>query len=343
MKILIVAPNWIGDCLMAQPLFAILKAQTGAHLTLLAPQWVAPIARLMPEIDEVIANRFSHGQLQWGARSQLALEVAHLQFDVAYVLPNSLKSALIPWLAKIPQRFGYFGEFRWGLLTQRLANPPKKDRPLMHAHYAALAALQNLTVPAELPAPRLQVNTTLQQAAEALLRAQGLNPAQPYIALAPGAEYGRAKRWPTKHFAALATQALTDNPALQMVVLGSAKDGGLANKILAQASPEVQSRLRNLCGQTTLDVAAALIARAQQMVSNDSGLMHVTAALQTPQVAIYGSSDPRHTPPLSPKAHVVWLHLSCSPCFKRECPLGTLACLKDIAPATVLKALHETA
>jgi heptosyltransferase-2 len=344
-KILIVAPNWIGDCLMAQPLFACLK-QTGAHITLLAPEWVAPIAQLMPEIDAVVPNRFAHGKLQWRARRVLAAELRTQQFDTAYVLPNSLKSGLIPWLAGIPLRIGYQGEARWGLLHRRLPNPSKQTRPLMHAHYAALATLQGIRVPDPLPAPRLVVPPALQAQAQTHLHTQGVADA-PFWVMAPGAEYGPAKRWPAQRCAELALQALAANPQRRVLLLGSAKDGAVAQEIietlkaLAPPSNNMLARVHNLCGRTSLDLAAAILAQAEQVISNDSGLMHVAAALDAPQVAVYGSSDPRHTPPLSARARVVWLHLSCSPCFKRECPLGTLACLQQIDAAQVF-ALTQT-
>ncbi|RCS56733.1 lipopolysaccharide heptosyltransferase II [Parvibium lacunae] len=334
MKILLVAPNWIGDCLMAQPLFALLKQQ-GAHLTLLAPTWVAPLAKLMPEIDVVMPHAFAHGRWQWSARRQLARELAQLGFDVAVVLPNSFKSALLPWLAGIPLRLGYRGEWRNPLLHRLLPNPPRHPRPPMHAHYLALAQLLDIPMPAAAPVPALQVSPALQAAAAQALVAHGMAPGQPYWVFAPGAEYGPAKRWPTAHFAALGAQVLAAQPETALVILGSANDAPLGEAI-RQASPvAVQPQLYNLCGQTSLDMAAAIIAQAQQVISNDSGLMHVAAALTVPQVAIFGSSDPRHTPPRSARADVMWLQLSCSPCFKRDCPLGTLACLQQISPQDV--------
>jgi heptosyltransferase-2 len=317
---LVIAPQWIGDAVMTEPLLRRLRAR-GERLTVGALPWVAPVYRAMPQVDAVIEFPFRHGGLQLRERRALGKQLQG-RFDTAYVLPNSLKSALLPVLAAIPRRVGYLGEARVGLLTQRLKNP--RDKPPMVAFYSALSGEPGV----EGDRPTLALPDA--QVAE-VLRAQGLARGG-YVVMAPGAEFGPAKRWP--HFGALAAQL--DRP---VILLGSGKEADLCEAILAQAP----HRCRNLAGKTSLMEAFALIAGAGSMVSNDSGLMHVAAAFAVPQVALFGSSSPLHTPPLSERAQVVWLKqdpdyqppLDCSPCFQRVCPLGHFRCLNDVLPERV--------
>ncbi len=317
---LVIAPQWIGDAVMTEPLLRRLHAR-GEQLTVGALPWVAPVYRAMPQVDEVIVFPFQHGGLQWQARRALGRQLRG-QFATAYVLPNSLKSALLPFLAGIPRRVGYLGETRVGLLTHRLKNP--KDKPPMVAFYSALSGEAGI----EGDRPRLVLP---EAAVDEALRRHALARGS-YVVVAPGAEYGPAKRWP--HYGAFA--ALVDHPVL---LLGSAKESPLCEAIRAQSTGDC----RNLAGQTALEEAFALIAGAASVVSNDSGLMHVAAAFGVRQVALFGSSSPLHTPPLNPRAQVVWLKqdpdyqppLDCAPCFQRECPLGHTRCLADIAPQRV--------
>ncbi|WP_373379319.1 lipopolysaccharide heptosyltransferase II [Cupriavidus nantongensis] len=333
-KALVIAPNWIGDALMAQPLFALLKARhPRLVIDALAPKWVAPVLARMPEIGRVFPSDLAHGKLQLSARLMFAQQLKNEGYDLAYVLPNSLKSALIPWLAGIPLRIGYRGEARFGMLNVRHANPPRDHRPPMVEHYARLALKPGARLPDNLSEPRLRVDPAR---VAATAERFGLAPHTRVIAFCPGAEFGPAKRWPAAHFAKLAQMLRRSYPYAQMIALGSAKDAEIAAEITSEA-PFV----RNLCGQTSLDDAVDLLALSEAAVCNDSGLMHVTAALGRPQVAVYGSSDPRHTPPLSQAASIMWLQLECSPCFKRECPLGHLRCLKEIEPEMVFVELRK--
>lgn len=313
---------------MTEPLLRRLHAR-GERLTVGALPWVAPVYRAMPQVEAVLEFPFQHGGLQLKARRQLGRELAG-RFDTAYVLPNSLKSALLPLLAGIPRRVGYLGEARVGFLTHRLKNP--RTKPPMVAFYSALAGEPGIEQDRpQLALPQAVIDTALQD--------HGLQQGG-YIVFAPGAEYGPAKRWP--HYGALA--ARLQEPVL---VLGSAKESELAQQIVEQAP----TRARNLAGRTSLAEAFALIAGARQVVSNDSGLMHVAAAFGVPQVALFGSSSPLHTPPLNPRAQVLWLKqdpgyqppLDCAPCFERECPLGHLRCLNDIAPERVRDLLARPA
>jgi len=333
MRTLIIAPNWIGDAVMAQPLLKLLRAANpDQRIVALAPAWVAPVLDAMPEIDRVFATQLAHGKLQWRARRDFASALRREHFTHAFVLPNSLKSALIPWLAGIPKRIGYQGEMRWGLLNHRLA-PPDPAIP-MARRYLALAGELGIKVPATLQIPRLEVSADDMFA----VREQfGLETGTPLFALCPGAEFGPAKRWPSAHYAQLANLLLEQYPTARILLLGGPGDAAIAEQIRNQTRHPEQ--LLQLAGQTTLAQAIALLATVDAVVSNDSGLMHVAAALQKPQAAIFGSSDPRHTPPLSSKAEILWLHTQCSPCFARTCPLGHLRCLSDLTPASVATAV----
>lgn len=339
--ILIIAPNWIGDAVMTQPLLANLQEQhPEAKIDVLASTWVAPIYRACSEVHEVIEAKFEHKQLQWGLRKQLAKEISAKKYQACYVLPNSFKSALIPWLANIPFRIGYRGELRFGLINVALDNPSKINRPPMVEHYLALSQLlnQGQTAPVNTKSvPRLNVSVAAHQSVQNKLQSAQIDPANVYV-MCPGAEYGPTKRWPTSHFAQLAQDLIASNPDSQIILLGSKSDHALAQEIYSQAKQD--SHIHNWCGNTSLDEAIALIGMSKAVVSNDSGLMHIAAALKTSQVAIFGSSDPAHTPPLSDKAKVIWLNLPCSPCHKRECPLGHLNCLNNILPEQVFATLN---
>ena len=336
MKTLVIAPNWIGDALMAQPLLTLLKrADPQQRIVCLAPNWVAPVLQAMPEVDRVISTELAHGKLQWTTRRHFAQAIRSLHFDRVFVLPNSLKSALIPWLAKIPVRIGYRGESRYGLVNRRARGP---DPALsMSERYAALAGMVGIALPKPVPLPHLVADPI---AIEAVRSRFGFGPFTELVALCPGAEFGPAKRWPATHFATLAGDLLADRPRAHVLLLGGKGDRAIADAIVAGA-PNAGARLHNLCGDTDLGEAIALIATSSSVVSNDSGLMHVAAALSRPQVALFGSSDPRHTPPLSPHAKTLWLHLDCSPCFERTCPLGHLACLVGITPQRVFDSMQN--
>ncbi|HZN86435.1 MAG TPA: lipopolysaccharide heptosyltransferase II [Burkholderiales bacterium] len=313
-RLLVVAPNWIGDALMAQPLLARLRARLPqARIDVLAPAWVAAVLRRMPEVAGVIETPFAHGRLALRERWRLGRTLKALGYQQAIVLANTWKSALLPFFADIPIRSGYVGESRYGLLNLLYRKQPGREP--MALHYARLAEAPGAEIALPLPEPRLAVDAQSAQAARARFGIEGS-----YAVLCPGAEYGPAKRWP--YFAELAQRL-----ALPVVVLGSAQERALGAGIKG----------RNLAGETTLDEAIELMAGAALVVSNDSGLMHVAAALGRPQVALFGSSSPRHTPPLSAQARVVWLGIECSPCYARVCPLGHFRCMQELSVERVLQ------
>ncbi len=336
MKALVVAPAWIGDAVMAQALFKRLhQNRTGLRLDALAPPWVAPVLRRMPEIGKIVDNPFAHGELALGARFRLARELAQRGYQQAYILPNSLKSALIPWLAGIPERIGFTGEARYGLINRR-HTLDKSVLPLMVERFAQLAETPGTRLSRPLPTPRL-TSTPDQQ--KTTLAALGIAPIDKVAVFCPGAEYGAAKRWPAQHFATLANDLI--RRGFSVWLLGSPKDKAIGDRIV-HLSAQPEGRLTNFCGRTALDQAIDLIAMADFVVCNDSGLMHVAAALERPLVALYGSSSPGFTPPLSNQARILSLELDCSPCFKRECPLGHLDCLNKLEPETVLQACLDS-
>jgi heptosyltransferase-2 len=330
-RILIVAPNWIGDALLAQPLFARLHARLpGLALDALAPDWVAPVLRRMPELEEVVATTLAHGKLALGTRWRIARALRARRYDEAIVLPNSWKAALVPWLAGIPRRVGFVGEARYGLLNVR-HSLDEQALPLMAERYAQLAEPPGAPLRRPLAPPRLEVDEANLAITIARL---GLDRSRPVVAFCPGAEYGPAKRWPARHFATLA-RALAAR-GRRVWLIGSPKDRPVGDEIAALAD----GAALNLCGRTDLAAAIDLLAACEAVVSNDSGLMHAAAALGRPLVALYGSSSPAHTPPLAP-ARLVSLGVECSPCFQRECPLGHFKCMNDLTPERVLAEIGE--
>ena len=319
---------------MMQPLLVRLHArhpETGIHV--LAPAWSASLLARMPEVAASIENPFAHGAFDWAGRKALGRRLASdasANFRQAYVLPNSWKSALVPFFAKIPERIGYQGEARYVLLNRRF---PNSALPRLVDRYAALAG----TFDTPTPQPRLTSTPLQQHSARAAL---GLPLDAAPVVFCPGAEYGPAKRWPVHHFAALAKKLGAGGTAPANVwIVGSHKDEAVGAEIEQLAA----GAALNLCGRTSLEQAIDLIAGARAVVSNDSGLMHVAAALDRPLVALYGSSSPVYTPPLSSHAKILSLGLDCAPCFKRECPLGHLHCLEDLLPERVIATLASLA
>lgn len=326
MNILIVAPSWIGDTLMAQPLFMGLKARhPGCSIDALAPAWVAPVLERMAQIRRVIANPFAHGELNLAARRALGRRLHAEGYDLALVLPNSWKSALVPFFAGIPRRVGYRGEMRYGLLND-VRRLDEAAVPRLVDRYALLAEPPGAGLATPLPLPHLEDRPESRAATLAALKLSA-HPAP--VVFCPGAEYGPAKRWPAAHFATLARRLADDGQPVWLV--GSAKDAAVGAEIAAAAG----DACRNLCGETRLDQAIDLLAAARLVVSNDSGLMHVAAALGRPLVALYGSSSPGYTPPLSPQAVILRTGIECSPCFERECPLEHFRCMNDLTPDSV--------
>ncbi|MCW8329586.1 lipopolysaccharide heptosyltransferase II [Photobacterium sp. SDRW27] len=341
MNILVIGPSWVGDMVMSQCLYKTLKQQhPDATLDVLAPAWCKPIIERMPEVDRAIEMPIGHGEFNLAGRYQLGKQLKANAYTHAYILPNSAKSALIPLFAKIPVRTGWKGETRYGLLNDLRAN--KKDFGLMIERYCALAypkpEMKNSSSLPPLPKPSLSIDTVNQQSAMAKLKLQN---DRPVIGLCPGAEFGPAKRWPEHYYAQVAEEMI--GQGYQIWLFGSAKDQPVTAAIRESLSTEAQASCFNLAGQTNLIEAVDLLAACDTVVSNDSGLMHVSAAVGCKVVAVYGSTSPDYTPPLSDQVAIVHTDIECRPCFKRECPLGHLKCLKELPPQKVIQAIEQLA
>ena len=331
-KILVIAPSWVGDTMLVQPLLMRLKQRhPDAQIDVLAPLWTAALLRKMPEVHGGIVNPFPHGALKLAARYSLGKELRAAHYDQAIVLSNSFKSALVPFFANIPLRTGFVGEMRYGLLND-VRKLDKHELPLMVERFAQLAEAPGNAVQRPVPQPRLHVSEEQRQS---VLDKLGLSITQPVAVFCPGAEYGPAKCWPIPYYAELAQQLRERGYAVWLA--GSPKDKEVGEKIVALGN----ETCRNLCGATELDEVIALLSCADLVVSNDSGLMHLAAALDRPMLALYGSSSPQFTPPLSDQAQVIKLDLPCSPCFKRECPLGHFDCMMQLTPQRVVQYIPD--
>ena len=320
-KILIIAPAWLGDMVMAHSLIQVLHAREDSpRISILAPASTLQITELMPEIQHRFLMPAGHGQFGMKARFQLARQLRADHFDEAYVLPNTWKSALIPFLARIPKRIGWKGEHRYLLLNDLCHHV--EQFPLMVERYVALSKEI-----APFPFPHLVVPETLRQSVKDRFN---LDLTRPILILSPGAAFGPAKRWPTEYFAELATVKL--DAGAQVLIIGGKTEIPLTEEIKA-----IEPRVQSFVGQTSLLEMAAILSYATEVLTNDSGPMHIAASLGVPTFAIFGSSSPGFTPPLGEKTHIIEKQgLSCRPCFQRECPLKHLACLKDISPQEVL-------
>ncbi len=333
-KYLIVGPSWVGDMVMAQSLFIDIKQrEPSAKIDVLAPAWTAAMVDRMPEVNELVAGNFNHGKLSLGERLSLGKSLRANQYTNAILLPNSLKSALVPAVAKIPVRTGFIGEQRWGLVND-IRRLDKQALPMTVQRFIALGLTKGSAVRelSSIPAPKLVVKD---DQITAVLQANQLTTDQKVLALCPGAEFGASKQWPVEHYATIARHYLAQG--WQVWLLGSANDETACHRINDLSG----SQCRVLAGKTSLPDAVDLISMASLVVSNDSGLMHIAAALQIPLVAVYGSTDPGHTPPLSANHAIARLGLECSPCFKRECPLQHLDCLNKLEPTAVLELAEQ--
>ncbi len=330
-KILVISPSWVGDCMLMQPMLMRLKQRhTDCQIDVFAPPWTAALLRALPEVHEIIINPFPHGALQLAKRYQLGKQLRSAHYDQVIVLPNSWKSALVPFFARIPLRTGFSGESRHILLNDK-RNLDKQKLPLMVERFAQLAEAAQGEIPRPLKNPQLAISEAQRNAA---LHKLNLSLDQPIAVFCPGAEYGPAKRWPAACYANIAQRLQRHGYAVWLI--GSAKDQPVADEIKQLAG----AQCINLCGRTDLNDAIALLACAQLVISNDSGLMHLAAALDRPMLALFGSSSPQFTPPLSAHAQVVKLDIECSPCFKRECPLGHFNCMTKLTPDHVWNELQ---
>ena len=332
MKILIVGPAWVGDMVIAHALVRTLRAaEPAAEVHVVAPPATAPLARRMPGVADAVTLPVRHGELGWEARRGVGRALRRVGYDRAIVLPNSFKSALVPFFARIPRRTGWRGEWRYGVLND-VRTLDSERLPRLIDRFVALGDTS--------PAANRDVEPKLiadPARAAALVAEFGLAVDRPVLALCPGAEYGPAKRWPAAHYAAVAAEHVHRDGVVWL--FGAHGDATACAAIRASVPPSVQARVFDLAGRTQLLDAVDLLSLARQVVTNDSGLMHVACALGVPVVAIYGSSSPNFTPPLSQCARVVRDELPCSPCFEWTCPLGHTDCLNRLMPERVMAEL----
>ena len=332
-KILILGPAWVGDMVLAQSLLTILKQQNpNCQIDVAAPAWTLPLLERMPEVTNAIALPFKHGEFAFLERIRFGKSLRKAAYTQAIILTNSLKSAILPFAAKIPRRTSFLGEMRYGLINDiRLLDKAKQPRTV--DRFVSLGLSKNADLPNKLPNPKLIANH--QNALATLAKIDHQKPSQKVLGLCPGAEYGEAKRWPIEYYAEAAKAALAKG--WEVWLFGSEKDVPFTKQI----NRLTNNHCLDLGGKTKLGEAIDLMALCNNVISNDSGLMHVAAALDKNLIAIFGSSTPQLTPPMSRKSHIEYLALSCSPCFKRTCPLKNpdknMQCLKKITPESVIK------
>lgn len=329
-KILVIGPSWVGDMVMAHSLFQSLKQQNpGVQIDVAAPAWTLPLLDRMPEISDKIALPFKHGHLDLMERIRFGRSLKNKQYTQSISLVNTLKSAILPFAASIKKRTGFLGEMRYGLLND-IRPLDKTILTKTVERFVALGGEKNTVLPA-IPQPKLVAD---KNKAEAALKRLNISlKTSKLLGLCPGAEYGEAKRWPAQHYADVANAAL--DKGWEILLFGSDKDVDVIQNI----NQLTKERCIDLGGKTELGDAIDIMSLCNTVISNDSGLMHVAAALDKKLIAIFGSSDPSHTPPMHPNAVIEYLALHCSPCFKRECPLGHLNCLNNINPRVVINIL----
>ncbi|PFG45495.1 heptosyltransferase-2 [Vibrio sp. ES.051] len=341
-KILIIGPAWVGDMVMSQSLYIVLKQRhPDSQIDVIAPRWCKPILERMPEIHQAIEMSIGHGEFNLLGRREIGKSLREKQYDQAYILPKSAKSALIPWFANVPLRTGWKGEMRYGLLND--LRPNMKSFQYMVERYVALAYPKEKMIDSTslggletLPRPRLAINEAEQQAT---MHKFNLEQNRPIIGLCPGAEFGPAKKWPETHYAEVATQMTKTGH--QVWLFGSQKDLETCNSIRSLVPQQLQTQIHVLAGQTSLIEAVDLLAACKTVVANDSGLMHVAAAVGCNVVAVYGSTSPKYTPPLAEQIEIVHTDIECRPCFQRECQYKHLKCLTELSPQQVLDSIQK--
>lgn len=307
MHILVIGPSWVGDMMMSHALYQQLKHHyPDSQIDVMAPDWCSPLLARMPEVRSALSMPIGHGSIELCKRYHLGKNLQN-RYDLAIVLPNSLKSVLVPFFAKIKQRRGWKGEMRYGLLNDLRHN--KQDYPMMVQRYIALGFDKQHVPPAEkLPIyyPYLQVDAEAVAHTQAVFAAQLADTEQrETVGFCPGAEFGPAKRYPHYHYATLAQKLIEQGYAVHL--FGSQKDK-MAGEQIRDALPEkLQPYCLNLAGQTSLNQAVDLMSACKAVVSNDSGLMHIAAALKRPLVALYGPTSPQYTPPLADNAVIIRL------------------------------------
>ena len=293
MKFLIVGPSWVGDAVMAQTLYKLLKeSNKDSKIEVLSPNWSINILDRMEEVSKSIASPFNHGELKMKARFDFAKQLREEGYERAIVMTNSLKSSLIPFFAKIPVRTGWLGEMRFGLIND-LRLKEKRKNPLMIEQFAKLSVNPHADLNKSLPYPSLRIDS--HNLKEQLINL-GIDSEKPSLAICPGAEFGPAKKWPPNYYAEVCNEYLSNS--WNVLVFGSQNDQITGNIIQEAIDKKFSDHFFNLTGKTSLIDVIDLLSHCKKVVTNDSGLMHIAAAVNTPLVAVYGPSSPQFTPPL---------------------------------------------
>ncbi len=338
MRFLIRTPNWLGDLVMALPVFTALRAHDReATLVAAAPKAFAPLLAAVGSVDEICPlDRSASGSL---ARSRA--EVAALRrgrFDRVLLLPNSVRSAWVARRAGIPERWGVGGAIRSRLLTRAATRPPSRPPRHLTTYYQTL--VEELGVPPAAPVPRLAPTSTMTRRARTLLQMAGLDLRRPVVGMAPGAAYGHAKRWRPDGYAEVARRFVEERH-LQVVLVGSPhdRDAGYAIESSLPRVGSARDGIFNLIGRTDLSELIGLLAGCHAFVSSDSGAMHLAAALGVRVTALFGPTDERLTAPVG--SHAVLSHsVRCRPCFFRDCPIDH-RCMRRITATQVFDAVGD--
>ena len=334
-NILVIGPSWVGDMVMAQSLLMSLKQRyPDCRISVMAPEWTLPLLERMPQVETSLESPLEHGVLNLGTLRSMGKALRGEEFTSAIVLPNSFKSALVPFHAGIPRRIGWRGEWRNLLLTD-CRKLDKQSFPLMVQRFAALANPSSVDPIGRVPRPQLAIDpaNVTKVLQKFVSKDQGR-----VIAVCPGAEFGASKQWPSAHYATLSNALIAEGWTVW--IFGSANDTKTAEAILSEIETDKLSQCVDLTGRTSLAEAIDLMSMAELVVSNDSGLMHIAAALDKCVVAIYGSTSPDFTPPLTDKVKLLSTDIECRPCFKRECPYGHMRCLTELDPSRAIDAAH---
>jgi heptosyltransferase-2 len=310
-KILIIAPAWIGDLVMSSVLIKALKNNQNNSIDILVNSNLISLANLIPGIRKVIASETEHGKLSLIYRIKKGLSLRSEQYNECYILTNSFKSAIIPLIARIKKRISYLGEYRYGLINI-IKQPIERNLGMVNRYLNLIDQKYS-----DVANPVFNINTNKESVFNKF-KFEGK-----YIVFCPDAEYGPAKRWPTDKWLDLATEL---SQHYKVIIVG------LDISISEEFKPLESDKIINLIGKTNLVEVMKIIALSEGVISNDSGLMHVSASLDKKIIALYGSSSPTYTPPLisKEKREIIYKNLDCSPCFKRVCPLGHTKCLNDI-------------
>jgi heptosyltransferase-2 len=321
-RVVVVAPNWLGDCVMALPVLrAIRRARPEGGLAVLARRGVAALFRSEGSADAVLERSGLFGD---------ARRLRAGRFAEAWLLPNSFRSAIAPWLAGIPERIGYDTDRRGRLLTHALPPP----RPTEHQLRDYDALLQSRGIAPDLEAPRLSVAAKALDHAVSALEAAGLDRDEPLALLAPGAAFGWTKRWPAERYGALG-DLLAARGFASAVVIGPGEQ-----RLGAAVAASARALLPVLGADLDALELSALLSCARVVVANDSGPMHLAAAVGVPVAAFFGPTDPGRTAPSGVPAIVLDRYVFCSPCFLKECPYGH-ECMREITPEDALRAVEE--